>query len=257
MLSLPEQLLLLATDDVSGNDSLGKPLDRALIAAALLDLHLQERIVRHEPGNPAAFGDESEHAWINTAYFVSGTATTTGQLYLDLVFGKIATHPLSNRLHTFSTLVLLYLNRANAVSLSLHLAPPAQRLLVAEDLLAREALVAKESRLFGLLLETRLPEGNRDTGEAQLRCDLQSVVGDSGFPADNRFRCLLLLIQAMQFVPAVWGAAKQDVADWRIAQSLRLTMQPDSILADARRYIMRGIVEEDLQPLRIEVSIPR
>ncbi|MBC8136924.1 MAG: GPP34 family phosphoprotein [Fibrella sp.] len=252
MLTLPEELLLLALDDRAGTDNLGVYLDRALIAAALLDLILQGRIVRREPG---AYASESNHENVyprfdqnEYSYCVSPHATPTGRTYLDHVLATIAKHPIADQLHSFKTLTLVYVDRTNVLNPNIYSAPPDQRLLAGQDLLAREQLVETESR-FLFFRNTTLPQGNRTTGEGELRNQLRQGLRNGFSQPDERLRALLLLIKSTGLIAEVWGKEDFDAADWRVSQTLRLTMEPDSLLADAHRYIVSGIGEDDLAPL--------
>lgn len=242
MLTLPEELLLLALNDKKGTDNLGHYLDRALIAAALMDLVLQGRIVRQELKSTSASKPES-------CYYLS-TATVTGNAYLDNVLKTIANHPKSDRLHSFKTLALVYLYRTNPLSPIIYATPPNQRLLAAQDLLAAERLIETETR-FLFVREPRLLQSNRPTGEVELRERLHRESHSGFVQADERLRALLLLMKSTGLIEHVWDRARIDVVDWQIAQTLRLTMNPNSLLADAHRYIVSGINEEDLTPLII------
>ncbi|MBC7806881.1 MAG: GPP34 family phosphoprotein [Akkermansiaceae bacterium] len=243
---MPEELLLLALDDATGNDNLGVYLDRALIAGALLDLLLQERIVRSEPGQRS-----DERSWIREpTYYIPAAAKPTGSGYLDHVFRTIAAHPMGHRLHSFATLVLLYLNRVNPLSPTIYAAPPNQRVLAAQNLLAREELIESETRFLGFMRRTSLRQGNRNTGESLLRHRLQAMMDKTASLPDERFRALLLLIKAMGLTANVFGKERLDAADWRVTSLLRLTMEPDSALAHAHRYIVSGIGEDDAITLK-------
>ncbi len=272
MLSLPEELLLLALDDATGSDNLGVYLDRALIAAALMDLILRRRIARREPGpydgepksddRPQSFWEYQPlvHGiypfWLHLPTYHLADTEPTGSAYLDHVLAVILAHDLGDRLHTFPTLTLVYLNRTNRMAHTHADIPPDQRLLAAHDLLAREHLLVTESR-FLFVRRTNLPQGNRATGESELRERLRQGFVTRFAQADERFRSLLLLIRAAGLNAEVWGEENSDAADWRVAKSLNITMQPNPLLYDAFCYIRTGVTEETMEPLRVLAPIPR
>lgn len=245
MLTLPEELLLLALNDKTGTNKLGAYLDQALLAAALLDLVLQGHIVRREREPGMSYAElYSLPAYLDEdlprhTYHLSAKATTTGSAYLDHVLMTIENHQKTDRLHSFTTLALFYLGRTDYLNVNVNANPPDQRLLAAHDLLGREQLIETESR-FLFVRNIRLPQGNRSTGENELRFRLIRSFQD-GFPQpDERLRALLLLIKSTGLIAEVWGKEQFDAADWRIAQILRLTMEPGSLLADAYQYIIFG-----------------
>lgn len=268
MLSLPEQLLLLALDDKTGSDGCGAYLDRGLIAAALVDLVLRGRITRREPGayegelllEGRAIPNGISSFWLHQPTYYLADTTPTGSAYLDHVLTTLLEHRKSNRLHTFVTLTLVYLDRVEHVDRTVYVGidqpPPDQRQLAAHDLLAGERLVATESRfLFGR--RTNLPQGNRATGEQELREVLQQGFLTRFVQTDERMRALLLLIDATGLNAKVWGKENVDAAAWRIRQALSSTSQTRCLIWDAFFYTRRGLDEETLDPLRVHAVIPR
>ena len=257
MLTLPEELLLLALDDTTGADTLGSTLDRALIAAALLDLILQGHIVHLDAVAKSLPASGALGCWYaDGAFYLASQATSTGNNYLDHVWTMLATHLLHDRLHSFASLTLLYLNRTNCLSSNVYSAPPDQRLLAAQDFLAREELILKETRFLGIFRQSQLPQGNRSTGEPELRERLRTVLSDKNLPVDERTRALLLLLKSTGLVKTLFENKSSDSLDWRLAQILRLTMESHSPLAEAHRYIVTGIDEFDLSPLQALILVP-
>lgn len=265
MLSLPEQLLLLALDDKTGSDGCGVYLDRGLIAAALVDLVLRGRIAERKPGayegEPRLEGRTIpigiSSFWRDQPTYYLADTTPTGSAYLDHVLTTLLAHRYSNRLHTFVTLTIIYLDRVDRMGHThINAPPPDQRQLAAHDLLAGERLVATESRfLFGR--RTNLPQGNRATGEQELREVLQQGFLTRFAQTDERMRALFLLIDATGLNAEVWGKENKDAAAWRIRQAVSATSRTRCLIWDAFFYTRSGLDEETLDPLRVHAVIPR
>ena len=180
-LSLPEELLLLALDDRTGQDRAGQTLPFGLAAAALVDLALRGQI-RME--------DER---------IVVGDVAPTGNPVLDDVRALIAAEAKPKK-------------PAAWVGTAAHKIKKLPD-RVAEPLVERRLLKAEEGKVLGLFPITRYPQRDR-TVERDLHDRIRRVVSGSLRP-DDRTAALLALMNACGLLKTVFDGPNLDDAKER------------------------------------------